>query len=96
MMDSLLGLCMELLVVDMPFGGLISRVVRSSRLAYPIKMKNFAIDFIPLLELAYTGKQIMQKNINVLDDRKRRKVLDDNDSDDDLANVAGVIPLSLV
>lgn len=66
----MMGLSMELLVVDMPFGSLISRVVKSSRLAYPVKIKNFAIDFIPLLELAYTGKQIMKKNINVLDDRK--------------------------
>lgn len=79
--DSLLGIYVELLVVDMPFGSLISRVVRSSRLAYPVKINNFAIDYIPLLELAYTGKQIMQNNINVLDDRKRRKALDDINSD---------------
>lgn len=94
MMGLLLGLSMELLVVDMPFGSLISRVVKSSRLAYPVKIKNFAINFIPLLELAYTGKQIMKKNINALDDRKRKKVLDESDSNDDLANVVGVIPLS--
>lgn len=85
---------MELLVVDMPFGNLVSRVVRSSRLIYPVKIKNFAVDFIPLLELAYTGKHIMKNNINVLDDRKRKKIIDDDgDSNDDLA---GEIPLSFV
>jgi hypothetical protein len=76
MIDLTLGLCMELLVVDMPFGNLVSRVVRSSRLAYPVKMKNFTVDLIPLLELAYAGKQIMRKNINMLDGRKRKKIID--------------------
>ncbi|KAI8077179.1 hypothetical protein BDF21DRAFT_422251 [Thamnidium elegans] len=90
----MMGLHMELLVVDMPFGNLVLRVVRSCRLIYPVKIKNFAVDFIPLLELAYTGKHIMQNNINVLDDRKRKKLIDDDgDSNDDLA---GEIPLSLV
>lgn len=85
---------MELFVVDMPFGNLVSRVVRSCRLIYPVKIKNFAVDFILLLELAYTGKHIMQNNINVLDDRKRKKLIDDDgDGNDDLADE---IPLSLV
>jgi hypothetical protein len=39
-------------------------------------MKNFTVDLIPLLELAYAGKQIMRKNINMLDGRKRKKIID--------------------
>lgn len=91
----IIGVCMELLVVDMPFGNLISRVVRSSRLPHPIRMSNFATDLVPLLELAYMGKQIMQKNIIVLDDRKRRKVFDSG-NDDNTANETAAIPLSLI
>lgn len=95
LMNSLVGLSMELLVMDMPFGNIISRVVRSSRCSYPVKMKNFATDLIPLLELAYIGKQLMQRNINVLDDRKRRKVLFDDDIDYDSVR-EDEIPLSLI
>lgn len=68
---------MKLLVVDMPFE---SCKILSFNI--PCQIRNFAVNFIRLLALAYTGKHI----IIVFDDRKRKKLIGDD----------GEIPLSLV
>ncbi|CAO3626476.1 unnamed protein product [Mucor hiemalis] len=78
----MMGIDMELVIADMPFGNLVARITRSSRFPFPLNADNFAADLLSLLEMAYVGKSIMESNIKVINDRGRRKLVEDGESDE--------------
>ncbi|KAI8077022.1 hypothetical protein BDF21DRAFT_439147 [Thamnidium elegans] len=55
-----MGLCMELVVMDIPFGEFIARITKTTRFKFLSSIETMAIDFLPLLEITWKGKQAMQ------------------------------------
>ncbi|KAG1044920.1 hypothetical protein G6F43_011378 [Rhizopus delemar] len=68
----LMGLTMELVIMDCPVGHHITRVSRTPKLEFPSTLKTFAIDFLPLLEAAWKGKEAMKNTVETLNNRKRK------------------------
>lgn len=68
----IMGLCMELLRMDIPHKSTITRVLRSSMFEFPSSPNNIDIDFIHILEITWKAKRAMLKNAQLLKDRKRK------------------------
>lgn len=70
----MMGVKMELVLADAPAGDLICRVLRTERQEFPQSIDTFFVDFIPLLEAAWMGKELMKNSIHALTMRKRKSV----------------------
>ncbi|KAG1465970.1 hypothetical protein G6F56_004782 [Rhizopus delemar] len=68
----MMGLTMELVVMDIPKGKCVTRVTRTEKFLFPSMMKSFNADFLSLLELTWKGCQMMKNNLTVLHQRKRK------------------------
>ncbi|CAO3612156.1 unnamed protein product [Mucor hiemalis] len=78
-----MGLGMELVVMDIPIGNHITRLTKTCRLEFSTSIKTSMIDFLPLLESTWKGKQMMNMVYKTLNDRKRKNVeLIINDADE--------------
>lgn len=71
---SLLGLNLELLIMNVPAGKTTTRITRTKKLSFPAKLKNIRLDFLPLLEVTLMGKAMMENLAKIIDDRKRKAV----------------------
>ncbi|CAO3679845.1 hypothetical protein G6F70_009110 [Rhizopus microsporus] len=69
-----MGLCLELVVLDVPVGSHIARITRTARFEFPSAVENMAVDFLPLLQLVFKGKQAMVMANKIANDRKRKEV----------------------
>jgi hypothetical protein len=63
---------MELIRIDIPKGNSITRVLKTPRFEFPFCSKNIGLDFIPMLEIAWKGKQAMLDTVHDLNNRKRK------------------------
>ncbi|KAG1039509.1 hypothetical protein G6F43_012486 [Rhizopus delemar] len=88
----IMGLCMELLRMDIPHKSAITRVLRSSMFEFPSSPNNIGIDFIHILEITWKAKQAMLKNAQLLKDRKRK----DSELLNSTADKMTVLPYSFV
>ncbi|KAI8066079.1 hypothetical protein BDF21DRAFT_454895 [Thamnidium elegans] len=70
----MMGLDLELLIVDVPEGTTVSRVTRSKKLAFPNKGSNLRSDFLPLLEVTLLGRGLMIEATRTVESRKRKAV----------------------
>ncbi|KAG2235014.1 hypothetical protein INT48_000256 [Thamnidium elegans] len=68
----LMGLEMEVIFMDVPVGHSIARVSKSHKFGFPVSHSTITIDFIPLLEITWKGKKMMERTILALNDRKRK------------------------
>ncbi|KAI7871151.1 hypothetical protein BDF14DRAFT_1978586 [Spinellus fusiger] len=68
----MIGLTMELVIMDCPVGHHITRVLRTPKLEFPTTINTFATDFLPLLEAAWKGKEAMKSTVETLNNRKRK------------------------
>ncbi|ORE00766.1 hypothetical protein BCV72DRAFT_310646 [Rhizopus microsporus var. microsporus] len=68
----MMGLSIELFVMDIPVGYYITRILRTQKLEFPNSINTFAIDFIPLLEVVWKGKESMKSVVKILSNRKRK------------------------
>ncbi|KAI8056367.1 hypothetical protein BDF21DRAFT_440992 [Thamnidium elegans] len=68
----LMGLEMEVIFMDVPVGHSIARVSKSHKFGFPVSRSTITIDFIPLLEITWKGKKMMERTILALNDRKRK------------------------
>jgi hypothetical protein len=67
-----MGLCMELVIMDVPVGQHIARITKTARFEFPSSIEAMTIDFLPLLEITWKGKQVMKMVHKIMDDRKRK------------------------
>ncbi|CAO3652583.1 unnamed protein product [Cunninghamella echinulata] len=70
----IMGLNIELVMMDAPVGSYVSRILRSPRYTFPTNINTFATDMIPILQITWAGKQLMIDTINVMNKRKRTAV----------------------
>ncbi|KAI7864966.1 hypothetical protein BDF14DRAFT_1931718 [Spinellus fusiger] len=69
-----MGLCMELVIMDVPVSQHISRITKTARSEFPSSVTTMAVDFLPLLELTFRGKQAMKMAHETMNDRKRKNI----------------------
>ncbi|CEG80531.1 hypothetical protein RMATCC62417_14853 [Rhizopus microsporus] len=62
------------LMMDIPVGYYITRILRTQKLEFPNSINTFAIDFIALLEVVWKGKESMKNVVKTLSNRKRKAV----------------------
>lgn len=70
----MIGLSMELVVMDCPVGHNIVRVTRTPKLEFPTTISTIALDLLPLLEATWKAKEVMKNTVNVQKKRKRKVV----------------------
>ncbi|KAG1472238.1 hypothetical protein G6F56_001656 [Rhizopus delemar] len=70
----MMGLNLELLIMNVPAGKTVTRITRTKKLPFPNKPKNIRLDFLPLLEVTLMGKALMESLARIIDDRKRKAV----------------------
>ncbi|OBZ80776.1 hypothetical protein A0J61_11175 [Choanephora cucurbitarum] len=70
----IMGNKLELIVMDVPVGNHISRISRTMPFGFPSSIEQVNTNFLPLLELAWKGKQAMEELVAVLKNRKRKAV----------------------
>lgn len=76
----MMGLDLELLIMNVPAGKTITRVNRTKRLSFPTTAKSIRLDLLPLLELTLVAKALMENLMRIIDERKRKAVvLDTNE-----------------
>lgn len=63
---------MELVIMDVPVGQHIARITKTARFEFPSSIKTMTIDFLPLLEITWKGKQAMKMVHKTMNDRKRK------------------------
>ncbi|KAG1448716.1 hypothetical protein G6F46_011062 [Rhizopus delemar] len=80
-----MGLCMELVVVDIPVGQHITRITKTARFEFPSSIETMATDFLPLLEITWKGKQAMKMAHKTMNDRKRKNT-------ELIANSSDIVP----
>ncbi|CAO3698963.1 unnamed protein product [Rhizopus stolonifer] len=68
----MIGLEMEVVLMDVPVGRSISRISKSLKFQFPLSRSNIAADFILLLEITWKGKRMMEHTVRMLNDRKRK------------------------
>ncbi|KAG1464114.1 hypothetical protein G6F56_005147 [Rhizopus delemar] len=68
----MMGLEMEVVLMDVPVGHSISRISKSPKLQFPLSKSNIATDFISLIEITWKGKRMMEHIVRMLNDRKRK------------------------
>lgn len=78
----MMGLNLELLVMNVPAGKTITRITRTKRLSFPTTSQSIKTDLLPLLEVTLMSKMLMEKLLRMVEDRKRKAVVlcTDNDS----------------
>lgn len=59
--------------MDIPVGEHITRNTKTARYEFPSSIETMAIDFLPLLEITWKGKQVMKMVHKTMNDRKRKK-----------------------
>jgi hypothetical protein len=67
----LLGLSLELVVMDVPSGVSVCRVSRTPKVSFPTSADSFTTDIASLLELVWAGKKLMIDTESCLKKRKR-------------------------
>ncbi|KAI7889498.1 uncharacterized protein EV154DRAFT_538835 [Mucor mucedo] len=78
----MMGLEMELVIMDIPAGKTITRISRSKRYPFPSKASNIGKDLLPLLQATLSGKQLMESLVKLIDTRKRKAfILFDEDDE---------------
>ncbi|EIE88706.1 hypothetical protein RO3G_13417 [Rhizopus delemar RA 99-880] len=70
----MMGLNLDLLIMNVPAGKTVTRITRIKKLPFPGKPKNIRLDFLPLLEVTLMGKALMENLARIIDDRKRKAV----------------------
>ncbi|CAO3662977.1 unnamed protein product [Rhizopus stolonifer] len=70
----IMGLSMELVIMDRPVGSHTTRISRTPRLEFPSNLSTIAVDFPPLLEATWRAKEVMKDTIKILNNRKRKIV----------------------
>ncbi|KAI9301131.1 hypothetical protein BJ944DRAFT_243553 [Cunninghamella echinulata] len=68
----LLGLEMELVIMDVPEGHSICRITRSPVFTFPFCINSFGADIIPILEITWKAKKLMQDTISLINKKKRK------------------------
>ncbi|KAI7891670.1 uncharacterized protein EV154DRAFT_563166 [Mucor mucedo] len=68
----MMGLNLELVVMDVPKGKYVTRVTRTEKFPFPGTIRSFSADFLSLLELAWKGREMMRMNLDLLNQRKRK------------------------
>lgn len=68
----MMGLEMEMIIMDVPVGHSITRISKSRKFPFPTSRSNITVDLIPLLEITWKGKKMMERTARVLNDRKRK------------------------
>jgi hypothetical protein len=63
---------MELVVMDILVGEHITRITKTVRFEFPSSIETMAINFLPLLEITWKGKQVMKLVHRTMNDRKRK------------------------
>lgn len=58
--------------MDVPVGHHITRISRTSKFEFPSTLSTIAVDFLPLLEATWKGKEAMKTTIKILNNRKRK------------------------
>lgn len=71
--DGVIGMELELVIMDVPTGHSICRISRSEKFTFPDCIDTFATDLIPLLEIIWKGKQVMINTIHSVNKRKRKQ-----------------------
>ncbi|CAO3654337.1 unnamed protein product [Cunninghamella echinulata] len=62
----LLGLEMELVIMDVPEGHSICRITRSPIFTFPFYINSFGADIIPILEITWKAKKLMQDTVSLI------------------------------
>lgn len=65
---------MELVVMDVPAGCLVTRVTKTQSIDFPENISCFSNNFSSLIEAAWIGKQLMQDTVKHLSNKKRKAV----------------------
>lgn len=63
---------MEFIRMDIPKGNSITRVLKTPRYQFPSCITAISVDFFPMFEVAWKGKQAMLDTIRDLNDCKRK------------------------
>ncbi|KAI9480652.1 MAG: hypothetical protein EXX96DRAFT_594822 [Benjaminiella poitrasii] len=66
-----MGLAIELVVMDIPVGNYITQITKTERFMFSTTIDTIAIDSVPLLELTWKSKEIMKQVHKTLNDRKK-------------------------
>ena len=69
---NLLGMELELVMMDAPAGHSVRRISRSERYAFPDCIDTFATDLIPLLEIVWKGNEVMINTMNTINKRRKK------------------------
>lgn len=88
----MMGLNLELLLMNVPAGKTITRITRTKKLPLPITAKSIRTDLLPLLEVTLMAKISMEKLANIFEDRRRKAVVLCTDD----ASVTPRLPFSFV
>ncbi|KAI7869840.1 uncharacterized protein EV154DRAFT_530435 [Mucor mucedo] len=83
----MMGLDLELLIMDIPSGNTITRISRTKKLPFPDQASNIGIDLTALLETVLIGRKLMEDVEALIScSRKRKPVeLNNDDSEDEAA-----------
>lgn len=65
---------MELVVVDCPVGNHITRVCRTQKFDFPNTIQSISLESLPLLEATWKAKLLMEQNIKILNNNKRKAI----------------------
>ncbi|CAO3696857.1 unnamed protein product [Rhizopus stolonifer] len=71
----MMGIGIQLVLLDVPVGNLICRFLKTEKYEFSQSMDTFTLDFIPLLQTAWSGKELMRKTTEILNKRKRKDVI---------------------
>lgn len=75
----MMGLNLEMLIMNVPAGVSITRITRTKKLPLPTTAGSIRLDLLPLLELTLMGKALMENLAKIIEDRKRKAVVLCND-----------------
>ncbi|KAI8993530.1 hypothetical protein BDB01DRAFT_331714 [Pilobolus umbonatus] len=66
-----MGLQMELIIMDIPVGKSIARIIKTSPLHFPSTIETITTDMIPLLEVTWKAKEAMKNTFSLMMKRER-------------------------
>ncbi|KAI7886685.1 hypothetical protein K492DRAFT_114761, partial [Lichtheimia hyalospora FSU 10163] len=70
----LLGMDLELVMMNVPAGHSVCRISRSEKYAFPDCIDTFATDLMPLLEIVWKGKEVMINTMDTVNKRRRKLI----------------------
>lgn len=62
------------LIPDVPVRSSITIITWTDRLRVPCSLANITVNFIPLLEVTWKGRELMKQTVEVLTSRRRKAV----------------------